>query len=90
MIPKSIYARWRQERITNIHNKEAIAEKYGWKMVETVTEMEIDQRNREVLDGKRRSFFNSEEEKRANRWLKRLFSHSDSDSKIVRLLNKTP
>jgi len=90
ILPENIYSRWEQERIENIHDKEAIAEKYGWKMVDTLTEMEIDQRNRELLEGKRQSFFNSEQERRVNRWLKKLLSCADPEARVVQLLKKTP
>lgn len=90
MIPESICSRWEKERIENIHDKQAIAEKYGWQMVDPLIEMEIDQRNRELMDGKRKSFFNSEHEKRVNRWLKTLLSRSDPESGVVQLLKKTP
>ncbi|MFX0197784.1 MAG: hypothetical protein ACFFCW_16815 [Candidatus Hodarchaeota archaeon] len=90
MIPESIRSRWEKERIENIHDKQAIAEKYGWRMVDCLVELEIAQRKRELLAGTRKSFFNSEQEKRANRWLKKVLSSSDPESRVVRLLRETP
>jgi len=90
MIPESVCSRWEKERIENIHDKQAIAAKYGWKMVDRLTEMEIDQRNREIMEGERKDFFNSDQEKKVNRWLKKLLSRSAPESRVVRLLKKTP
>ncbi len=90
MIPESIRSRWEKERIGNIHDSQTIAEKYGWRMVSPLIEMEIARRKRELQEGTRRSFFNSEQEKRANRWLKRVLSSSDPESTVVRLLSETP
>jgi len=90
MIPESIRSRWQKERIENIHDSQAIAHKFGWRMVRPLIQMEIDQRKRELQEGIRKSFFNSEQEKRANRWLKRVLSSSDPESRVVRLLSETP
>jgi hypothetical protein len=90
MIPESIHSRWQEERIENIHDSQTIAERFGWRMVPPLIEMEIAQRKRELQEGTRKSFFNSEQEKRANRWLKRMLSSSDPESRIVRLLSETP
>lgn len=90
MIPDSVRNRWEKERIKNIHDSQAIGEKYGWKLVSVVVEMEIDKRKRELQEGKRESFFNSNEEKRMNRWLKKVLSRSDPGSQVVQLLSKTP
>jgi hypothetical protein len=90
MIPKVIHGHWEKERIENIHDKLAVAERYGWNMVDPLIEMEIDRRKREIEEGKRRDFFNSEREKKANRFLKRLFSRNSPESRFVRLLKKTP
>ncbi len=90
MIPESIRSRWEEERIENIHDKQAIAEKYGWRMVDPLTELEIDQRNRELRERKREDFFNSERERRVNRWLKRVLFHSNPEARVVQLLKKTP
>jgi hypothetical protein len=90
MIPESVLSRWEKERVGNIHDKQAIAENYGWRMVDAVIELEIAQRKRELHEGRRKSFFNSEQEKRANRWLKRILSSADPDSRVVRLLRETP
>lgn len=90
MIPKSIHSCWEKERIENIHDKQAVAEKYGWQMVDPLIEMEIDRRNWELRAGKRKDFFNSEREKKANRFLKRLLSRSNPESEFVQLLKKTP
>lgn len=90
MIPQNIRSRWERERIENIHDSETIAEKYGWRMVGPLIEMEIAQRKRELQEGTRERFFNSEQEERANRWLKKVLSSSDPESRIVRLLRETP
>ncbi|NIO05932.1 MAG: hypothetical protein GTO13_20120 [Proteobacteria bacterium] len=90
MIPKSIRSRWEEERVENIHDSQTIAEKFGWRMVRPLIELEIHQRKRELQEGTRKSFFNSEHEKRANRWLKRMLSSSDPESAAVRLLSETP
>ena len=90
MVPEVIHSRWEEERIENIHNKQAVAEKYGWKMVDPLIEMEIAQRNRELKEGKRTDFFNSEREKKANRFLKRLFARISPESRFVQLLKRTP
>jgi hypothetical protein len=90
MIPESIRSRWERERIENIHDSQTIAEKYGWRMVGPLIEMEIAQRKRELQEGTRERFFNSEQEERANRWLKKVLSSSDPESRIVRLLRETP
>ncbi|UCC17323.1 MAG: hypothetical protein JSU58_01915 [Dehalococcoidales bacterium] len=45
MIPKVIHSRWESERIENIHDKQSVAERYGWQMVDPLIEMEIDRRN---------------------------------------------
>jgi hypothetical protein len=68
---ESIRSRWEKQMIENIHDKEAIAEKYGWQMVNPLIEMEIAQRKRKLQEDKPRSFSNSEQKKRVNRWLKR-------------------
>jgi hypothetical protein len=90
MIPESIRSRWEEERVENIHDSQTIADKFGWRMVRPLIEMEIDRRKRELQEGTRKSFFNSEQEKRANRWLKRVLSSSDPESAVVRLLSETP
>lgn len=90
MIPQSTHGRWEKERIENIHDKQAVAEKYGWQMVDPLIEMEIDRRNSELREGKRKDFFNSEREKKANRFLKRVSSRSSPESRFVQLLKKTP
>jgi hypothetical protein len=90
MIPENIRSRWERERIENIHDSQTIAEKYGWRMVGPLIEMEIAQRKRELQEGTRKGFFNSEQEERANRWLKKVLSSSDPESRIVRLLRETP
>jgi hypothetical protein len=90
MIPESVRSRWEEERVENIHDSQAIAEKFGWRMVRPMIELEIDRRKRELQEGSRKSFFNSEQEKRANRWLKRVLSSSDPESAVVRLLSETP
>ncbi len=90
ILPENLYSLWEKERIENIHDKEAIAEKYGWRMVESLTELEIDQRNRELRERKRQDFFNSEQERRVNHWLKRVLSHSNPEARVVQLLKKTP
>lgn len=90
MIPEGVRSRWEKERIENIHDSQTIAEKFGWRMVRPLIEMEIDRRNRELQEGSRKSFFNSEQEERANRWLKRVLSSSDPESRIVQLLKETP
>lgn len=90
MIPETVRSRWEKDRIENIHDSEAIAEKYGWRMVGLLMELEIDRRKRELQDGVRENFFNSDQEKIMNRWLKKIVSHSDPESGIVRLLKKTP
>jgi hypothetical protein len=90
MIPKGIQSRWESERIENIHDKQSVAERYGWQMVDPLIEMEIDRRNWELSVGKRREFFNSEREKEANRFLKRLMSRSNSESRFGQVLKKTP
>jgi len=89
-VPEDMCRRWEEERIDNIHDKQAIAERFGWNLVDHFTEMEIDQRNREIMEGARKDFFNSHGEKEANRWLKALLSESDGESTIIRLLKKTP
>jgi hypothetical protein len=89
-LPEDLYRRWEQERIDNIHDKQAIAERFGWKLVDHFTEMEIDRRNREIMEGTRSDFFNSNGEKEANRWLKALLSEANGESTIMRLLKKTP
>jgi hypothetical protein len=89
MIQESIRSHWEKERIENIHDSQTVAEKYGWRMVGPLIEMEIARRKRELQEGTRRSFFNSEREKRANRWLKKVVSSSDPESRIVRLLRET-
>ena len=89
-IPEDILRRWEEERIDNIHDKRTIAERYGWRLVDHLTEMEIDRRNREITEGTRRDFFNSHGEKEANRWLKALLSEANGESSIIRLLKKTP
>ncbi len=90
MIPESVNSRWEKERIENIHDSQAIADKFGWRMVRPLIEMEIAQRKRELQEGTRKSFFNSEQEKRVNRWLKKVLSSSDPESAVVRLLRETP
>jgi hypothetical protein len=90
MIPESVRSRWEEERVENIHDSQAIAEKFGWRMVRPLIEMEIDRRKRELQEGTRKSFFNSEQEKRANRWLKKVLSSSDPESTVVCLLSETP
>lgn len=90
MIPETVRSRWEEERIENIHDSEAIAEKYGWRMIGPLMELEIDRRQWELQEGVRENFFNSDQEKRMNRWLKKVVSHSDPESAIVRLLKKTP
>jgi hypothetical protein len=90
MIPESVRSRWEEERIENIHDSQAIAERFGWRMVRPLIEMEIARRKRELQEGARERFFNSEHEKRANRWLKRVLSSSDPESAVVRLLSETP
>jgi hypothetical protein len=90
MIPKSVRSRWEEERVENIHDSQTIADKFGWRMVRPLIEMEIARRKRELQRGSRKSFFNSEQEKRANRWLKRVLSSSDPESAVVRLLSETP
>jgi len=90
MIPKSVRSRWEKERIENIHDSQAIADKFGWRMVRPLIEMEIARRKRELQEGSRKNFFNSEQEKRANRWLKKVLPSSDPESAIVRLLSETP
>jgi hypothetical protein len=90
MIPESIRSRWEEERIENMHDSQTIADKFGWRMVRPLIEMEIAQRKRELQEGKRKNFFNSEQERRANRWLKRMLSSSDPESAVVRLLSETP
>lgn len=90
MIPESIHRAWEEHRIENIHDKQAVADKYGWNLVDPLIELEIDRRNRELEVGEREDFFNSEGEKKANRFLKRLLARSDPDSRIVRALKKTP
>jgi hypothetical protein len=89
-IPESVCGRWEEERIENIHDSQTIADKFGWRMVRPLIEMEIARRKRELQKGTRKSFFNSEQEKRANRWLKRVLSSSDPESAVVRLLSETP
>jgi len=59
-------------------------------MVDGVIELEIAQRKRELQEGRRKSFVNPEQEKRANRWLKRILWSADPDSRVVRLLRETP
>jgi len=90
MIPESVRSRWEEERVENIHDSQAIAGKFGWRMVRPLVEIEINRRKRELQEGTRKSFFNSEQEKRANRWLKRVLSSSDPESPVVRLLSETP
>jgi len=89
-VPEDIYRRWEEERIDNIHDKQAIAERFGWRLVDHLIEMEIDRRNREINEGTRWIFFNSYDEKEANRWLKALLSEANGESTIIRLLKKTP
>ena len=89
-IPEDIHHRWKKERIQNIHDSEAIAQRYGWHVVEALIELEIRQRKQELQDGTRQSFFNSDQEERANRWLKKVLSHSNPTSPLVRLLKETP
>jgi hypothetical protein len=90
MIPESIRSCWEEERIENMHDSQTIADKFGWRMVRPLIEMEIAQRKRELQEGTRKSFFNSEQERRANRWLKRVLFSSDPESVVVRLLSETP
>jgi hypothetical protein len=90
MIPESVRSRWEKERIENIHDSQAIADKFGWRMVRPLIQMEIARRKRELQEGTRKSFFNSEQERRANRWLKKVLSSSDPESAAVRLLSETP
>ncbi|NIM99305.1 MAG: hypothetical protein GTO24_14875 [candidate division Zixibacteria bacterium] len=90
MISKSIHDQWEKERIENIHDKQSVAERYGWQMVDPLIEMEIDRRNWELREGKRNDFFNSQHEKKANRFLKSLLSSSNSESRFGQLLRKTP
>jgi hypothetical protein len=90
MISERIHSRWEKERVENIHDKQAIAEKYGWQRVDLVIEMEIDERKRELEAGRRRDFFNSEKEKKANRFLKKLLSRFNSEARIVQVLRRTP
>ena len=90
MIPKTIQTRWEKERIENIHNKQGVAEKYGWHMVDPLIEMEIDRRNWELREGKRKDFFNSEQEKKANRFLKKLSSRLNPESRFIQILKETP
>ena len=90
MIPERIRSRWEKERIENIHDSQTIADKFGWRMVRPLIEMEVARRKRVLQEGRRESFFNSEQEKRANRWLKKVISSSDPESAVVRLLSETP
>ena len=89
-VPEDMCRRWEEERIDNIHDKQAIAERFGWRLVDHLIEMEIDLRNQEIMEGTRISFFNSYDEEEANRWLKALLSEADGESTIIRLLKKTP
>jgi len=59
-------------------------------VVDALIELEIRQRKQELQDGTRQSFFNSDQEERANRWLKKVLSHSNPTSPLVRLLKETP
>jgi len=72
IIPEGVRSRREKARIENIHGSQGIAEKYEWKVMDLLIEMEIGQRKRELQDGTKKSYFSSDQEKRMNRWLKKV------------------